>query len=468
MAKLPKPVSGVLELIGNTPMIRLTKLDTGVCDLYLKLESQNPGGSIKDRIGLSMIDQAEKDGLLKPGGTIVEATAGNTGLGLALVAAQKGYKLILVIPDKMSQDKIFHLKALGVDVRLTRSDVEKGHPEYYQDVAERVTNETPGAFFVNQFANKANPMAHETSTGPEIWQQMDGKIDAIVAGVGSGGTISGLGKFFKSKNPDIDVVLADPVGSVLAEAVWTGTPATEVGSWVVEGIGEDFIPDILQMDLMNKAYAISDHEALMTIREVLAKEGLLLGSSSGTLIGAALRYCREQTEPKRVVTLAPDTGNKYLSKAFNDYWMEDQGFIQREQVGDLRDLITRRTEDRAVVTVKAEDTLLMAYGRMKLYDVSQLPVLCEAGTLEGIIDEMDILLAVAGDEKKFSQPISKIMSTNLKTLPRSSEIKDLLPIFKDGMVAIIEDADGFHGIITRIDVMNYLRAKLRNEKHHSF
>ena len=462
MAHLPKPVSGVLELIGNTPMIRITKLDTGVCELYLKLESQNPG-SIKDRIGLSMIEQAEKDGILKPDGTIIEATAGNTGLGLALVAAQKGYKLVLVIPDKMSQDKIFHLKALGVDVRLTRSDVEKGHPDYYQDVAARINKEIAGSFFVNQFSNEANSKAHETTTGPEIWEQMDHNLDAIVAGVGSGGTISGLGTFFKSVNPDIDVVLADPEGSVLAEAVWTGTPATEVGSWVVEGIGEDFIPDILKMDLLDKAYAISDKEALMTIREVLAEEGLLLGSSSGTLIGAALRYCREQTEPKRVVTLAPDTGNKYLSKAFNDYWMEDQGFIQRAQVGDLRDLITRRTEDRAVVTVKPSDNLLIAYGRMKLYDVSQLPVLDEDGKLKGIIDEMDILMAVEGNENNFSLPILDFMATNLRTLPRSAKTKDLLPIFNDGMVAIIEDDDGFHGIITRIDLMNYLRAKLRND-----
>jgi len=463
MVHLPEPVSGVLELIGNTPMIRVAHIDTGPCELFLKLECQNPGGSIKDRIGLSMIEAAEADGSLKPGGTIIEATAGNTGLGLALVAAQKGYKLILVIPDKMSQDKIFHLKALGVDVRLTRSDVAKGHPEYYQDVAARLNREIKGSFFVNQFCNEANPKAHEEGTAPEIWKQMDGRMDAIVAGVGSGGTITGLARYLRRQNPDMDVVLADPEGSVLAEAVWTGTPATEVGSWVVEGIGEDFIPDILDMDLINKAYLIGDKEALMTIREVLAKEGLLLGSSSGTLIGAALRYCREQTEPKRVVTLAPDTGNKYLSKAFNDYWMEDQGFIARTPVGDLRDLITRRTEDRAVVTVKPEDTLLVAYGRMKLYDVSQLPVMSEAGKLVGIIDEMDILLAVEGDEKQFSRPIGDAMSSNLETLPRTASINDLLPIFDQGMVAIIEDEDGFHGIITRIDVMNYLRGKLRND-----
>ena len=463
MKGLSKPVSGVLELIGNTPMIKISHLDTGPCELYLKLESQNPGGSIKDRIGLSMILDAEEKGLIKPGGTLIEATAGNTGLGLALVAAQKGYKLILVIPDKMSQDKIFHLKALGVDVRLTRSDVEKGHPEYYQDMAERLNQEIAGSFYINQFGNAANPLAHYKTTGPEIWEQMDHKVDAIVAGVGSGGTISGLGRFFKEVSPQTDVVLADPEGSVLAEAVHTGTPAKEVGSWVVEGIGADFIPDVLEMDLIDHAYTIPDTEALMVIREILGKEGLLLGSSSGTLIGAALRYCREQTEPKRVVTLGCDTGNKYLSKAYNDYWMEDQGFIAREKVGDLRDLITRKTEDRAVVTVKPSDTLLQAYGRMKLYDVSQLPVLDEHEKLVGIIDEMDILLHVADHENQFKNAVETAMAANLQTLPKNASINDLHPIFDQGMVAIIEDEEGFHGIITRIDVMNYLRAKLRHD-----
>ncbi len=462
MSDLSAPAMNTLELIGNTPMIRLNHFDTGPCELYLKLECQNPGGSIKDRIGLSMIEAAEKDGTLKPGGTLIEATAGNTGLGLALVAAQKGYKLILVIPDKMSQDKIFHLKALGVDVRLTRSDVAKGHPDYYQDVAQRINDEIPGSFYVNQFSNPANPIAHETGTGPEIWEQMEHKVDAIVAGVGSGGTVTGLGRFFKRVNPDIDIILADPEGSVLAEAVWTGTPATEVGSWVVEGIGEDFVPDILDLDLVDNAYLIPDKEALMVIREVLAKEGLLLGSSSGTLIGAALRYCREQTEAKRVVTLAHDTGNKYLSKAFNDYWMEDQGFIRREAVGDIRDLISRKVEDRAIVTVAPNDTLLVAYGRMKLYDVSQLPVMDEDGTLVGMLDEMDMLLRVADHEDRFTDPVSTAMTSSLITLPRSAKIEHLIPILDRGMVAIIQDDDGFHGIITRIDVMKYLRAKLRD------
>ncbi len=459
---LQPPVSNILEMIGNTPMLRTSKMDTGPCELFLKLESQNPGGSIKDRIGLSMISAAERDGKIQPGGTLIEATAGNTGLGLALVAAQKGYKLILVIPDKMSQDKIFHLRALGAKVVMTRSDVEKGHPEYYQDVALKLAGETPNSFFVNQFSNDANTEAHETTTGPEIWEQMEHRVDAVIAGVGSGGTISGLGRFFKRVSPETKIILADPEGSVVAEAVNTGTPATEVGSWVVEGIGEDFIPDICDLSLIDSAYTIPDLEALMTIRELLNKEGILAGTSSGTLISAALRYCREQTEPKRVVTLVCDTGNKYLSKAFNDFWMVDQGFIKRETFDDLRDVISHRYADREVVTLGPKENLLAAYGRMKLYDVSQLPVIADDGALAGIIDETDILLSTVGDEKNFAKPVSEVMTTQMQTLPRSAALTDLLPVFEQGMVAIVQDDAGFHGLITRIDMINYLRAKLRN------
>ncbi|MEE8273521.1 MAG: cysteine synthase family protein, partial [Alphaproteobacteria bacterium] len=238
--------TNVLDMIGNTPIIELSHLDTGRCRLFAKLENQNPGGSIKDRIGLSMIEAAERDGTLEPGGTIIEATAGNTGLGLALVAAQKGYRLIIVMPDKMSQEKVFHLKALGAEVRMTRSDVGKGHPEYYQDYAERLAGEM-GAFYVNQFANPANPLAHETGTGPEIWQQMGHDVDAVVCGVGSGGTLTGVGRFMKRVAPHVEMVLADPEGSILAEAVETGKVREDVGSWLVEGIGEDFIPPVCDL-----------------------------------------------------------------------------------------------------------------------------------------------------------------------------------------------------------------------------
>src|ERR1043165_7550685 len=273
-----------LDLIGNTPLIELTRLNAGPCRLFAKLESDNPGGSIKDRIGLSMIEAAEKNGKLRPGGTIVEATAGNTGLGLAQVGILKGYKILLVVPDKMAREKIQHLRALGADVRLTRSDVGKGHPDYYQDMAERIAAETPGAFFVNQFANPANPFAHETTTGPEIWQQMEHDVDAVVVGVGSGGTLTGLGRFFRRVKPrrGIEMVLADPTGSVLYEYVKTGQ-LVESGSWAVEGIGEDFIPEIADMSLITEADEIDDEESLAAGRELLYKEGIFGGSSTGTL-----------------------------------------------------------------------------------------------------------------------------------------------------------------------------------------
>ena len=450
----------VLESIGNTPLIEARKLDAGPCRLFLKLENQNPGGSIKDRIGKSMIEAAERDGSLEPGGTIIEATAGNTGLGLALVAAQKGFRLIIVVPDKMAQEKIFHLKALGAEVLLTRSDVGKGHPEYYQDMAERISGET-GAFYVNQFANPANPMAHETTTGPEIWEQMEHDLDAVVCGVGSGGTIAGLSRYFAKVAPDLEMVLADPEGSVLAEYVETGELAKEVGSWLVEGIGEDFLPPICDLSRTKRAYTISDAEAFHVAREVLDKEGILAGSSSGTLIAAALRYCRAQTESKRVVTFVCDSGNKYLTKMFNDFWMIDQGFIQLERHGDLRDFITRRHKEHATVFVSPEDTLLIAYGRMKLYDISQLPVMGDGEHIVGIVDESDILLEVIRDEERFKAPVKDAMISKIETVQADARLEDLLPIFRADHVPIVLDGDKFLGLITRIDLLNHLRRKMK-------
>lgn len=320
-----KKADTVLDLIGNTPLLKVRKMNTGKCELFLKLESQNPGGSIKDRIALSMITAAEREGKLRPGATLVEATAGNTGLGLALVAAQKGYKLALVIPDKMSQEKISHLRALGARIVITRSDVEKGHPEYYQELAERIAKETPGSFYVNQFGNPANPEAHEKTTGPEIWEQMEHKVDAVVCGVGSGGTVTGLSRYFARVSPATEFALADPVGSVLAGYVKDRTLG-KAGSWFVEGIGEDFVPPIADLSRVTRAYTIGDAESFAAARELLRAEGVLAGSSSGTLLAAALRYCRESAAPKRVVTIVADSGNKYLSKMFNDNWLADHGF----------------------------------------------------------------------------------------------------------------------------------------------
>ncbi len=448
----------VLALIGNTPIVRINHLDTGPCELYAKLESANPGGSIKDRIGLVMIEQAEQRGDLKPGATLVEGTAGNTGLGLALVAAQKGYRLILVIPDKMSREKISNLKAMGAEVVITRSDVGKGHPEYYQDLAKRIADETPNSYFINQFGNPDNPLAHETLTGPEIWQQMAHDLDAMVIGVGSSGTITGLSRYFAEVAPDLELVLADPEGSILADYIATGKVREDAGGWLVEGIGEDFLPTISDFSRVAKAYAISDRESFLTARELLSREGLLGGSSTGTLMAAALKYCREQTEPKRVLTLVCDTGNKYLSKVYNDYWMREQGFLDVENHGDLRDLIARPVETHDAIVVRPDEPLSNAYKRMKLYDVSQLPVL-EGERIVGIIDESDLLMAIYNQEDRFQDPISSAMVTELESVQVGDPIDALLPIFNADRVAIVLDGETFLGLITRVDLLNYLRRR---------
>ena len=458
MTDAPAPVSSILDLIGNTPLVEAACFDTGPCRLFLKLESQNPGGSIKDRIALSMIRAAEEAGELEPGGTIVEATAGNTGLGLALIGVLRGYRCILVVPDKMSQEKIFHLKALGADVRLTRSDVNKGHPDYYQEVAARLVREIPGAWWANQFGNPANPMAHETGTGPEIFEQMGGDVDAVVCGVGSGGTITGIGRFMAANSPKTEMVLADPEGSILADYVNDGKVANDVGSWLVEGIGEDFIPPVSDLGLARTAYSIPDSEAFATIRTLLLKDGIFAGTSSGTLIAAAQRYCRAQTAPKRVVTLVCDGGAKYLSKVYNDYWMADHGFLSVKPAGDLRDLIGRKHAERAVVTVDPAETLMAAFGRMKLHDVSQLPVMDES-RIVGIIDESDILLSVLDDQRRFENPVREAMTANLETIDPGQPI-DVLPVlFAEDKVAIVTEGERFLGLITRIDLLNYLRQR---------
>ncbi|HYK99848.1 MAG TPA: cysteine synthase family protein, partial [Steroidobacteraceae bacterium] len=325
----PQSFGNVLEMIGHTPLMAVRRIDTGPCQLSLKLENQNPGGSIKDRIGLYLIQAAERAGHIRPGSILIEATAGNTGLGLALVAAQKGYRLVLAIPDKMSQEKIFHLRAMGAEVVMTRSDVSKGHPEYYRDVAERLARETPNSYFVNQFGNPVNAQAHEETTAPEIWEQMDGKLDAVVCGAGTGGTLAGLSHFFARTAPRVAMVLADPLGSGLASFARTGKLPEKMTPWLVEGIGGDSVPPVADFSRVTATYSIPDPEAFATCRALLKHEGIIAGTSTGTLLAAALRYCREQQQPKRVVTFVCDSGNKYLSKVYNDYWMLDQGFLER-------------------------------------------------------------------------------------------------------------------------------------------
>lgn len=446
----------ILETIGNTPIVELTHTDTGLCRLFIKLENQNPGGSIKDRVGLSMINQAEKEGKIKPGDTLFEATAGNTGIGLALVSRMKGYHLVLVIPDKMSQEKINHLRALGVEIVMTRSDVGKGHPEYYQDLAKRLSEER-GGYYINQFENPANPLAHETTTGPEIWQQMEQDVDAIVVGVGSSGTVTGLTTYFKKTSPQTEFILADPKGSILADYINNGVLRDDAGSWLVEGIGEDFVPAIADFSQTHKAYTVSDRESFDAVRDLLKNEGILAGSSTGTLLSAAIRYCREQKEPKRVVTFACDSGNKYLSKMYNDYWLLDHGMKEKKQYGDLRDLISRRFEDKAVVHGAPDDSLTAVFRRMKLYDVSQVPIL-EGKKVVGIIDESDLLLALYSTGYSLDTPVSEIMTRELKVIPYTAEKKALVDLLNAGLIAIVQDPEGnFEGLVTRIDLINHLQ-----------
>jgi cystathionine beta-synthase len=449
--------NNVLEMIGRTPMLEVSRLDTGPCRLFLKLELMNPGGSIKDRIGVSMIEEAEKRGEIKPGDTLVEATAGNTGLGLALVAAQKGYQLILVLPDKMSQEKIFNLRAMGAEVVLTRSDVAKGHPEYYQDLGLKIAEEK-GAYFINQFGNPDNPLAHLNTTAPEIFEQLDGDVDAVVLGVGSSGPVTGFSQYLREQGLNTEIIVADPVGSVVADYVNTGEFG-DSSSWLVEGIGEDFIPSIADFSGATKGYSISDAESFGAARELLRKEGILAGSSSGTLLCAALKYCREQTEEKRVVAFACDTGNKYLSKLFNDFWLEDQGFISRESHNDLRDLIGRPHGERATITVGPTDIITTAHNRLRNAGFSQLPVMDE-GRLVGVVTEDAIIQYTFGKPELMTASVGEAMQTAFIQLDKSTSINNLVAMLSVQPYAAVMDGEEFLGLITRSDVLNHLRKQM--------
>jgi len=452
-------MGSILDLIGQTPLVEVTRIDCAPCRLFLKLESANPSGSLKDRPARTMIEAAEADGKLRAGGTIVEATAGNTGLGLALVGARKGYRTLLVVPDKMAREKVLHAKAMGAEVITTRSDVGKGHPDYYQDLAAAIAARTPGAFFINQFANPANPLAHETTTGPEILHQMEGSVDAVVVGVGSGGTLTGIGRFMRSSSPATQMILADPAGSVLAPLVETGT-MSEAGSWAVEGIGEDFVPPNADLALVRRAYAIPDAESFAMARELLLREGVLAGSSSGTLLAAALRYCRSQNAPRRVVSLVCDSGAKYLSKVFNPTFLAQEGWTHPHRHGTVRDVVVHSASEGTAVIVRPQDNLRTVFARMRSADVSQLPVVDERGRVVGLIDESDVLGALLTEHdsaKTFARRVKDVMVTRLETISADAPVADLVPLFRKDYVAIVMDGDQFLGLATRLDLINYFR-----------
>lgn len=450
--------TNILELIGNTPILPVVGFDTGLCSLFVKLESCNPSGSIKDRPALTMIEDAEKAGVLRPGMKIIEATAGNTGLGLALVGSQKGYRCTFVVPDKMSREKVALLRAYGAEVLITRSDVAKGHPDYYQDRAKAIADADSSMWFADQFSNPSNARAHVLTTGPEIWSQMQGKVDAIVVGVGSGGTLGGLTQFFQSIHAPVEMVLADPVGSVITPYFHTGTVPSEVGSWLIEGIGEDFIPKNVDMSAVTAAYSIPDDESFRTARELLRTNGIMGGTTAGALVSAAIRYCREQQSPKRVVTFICDSGVKYLSKLFNDVWLREESLLARQTFGDLRDVVAYPFEEGGVVTVSPTEELRSAYVRMKTNAVSQLPVL-QSGNVVGIVDESDLLSALQRSGKGLKALVQDVMTSSIKSVGAHEKLEDVLLLLEQGYAPLLMVGQKPYGLITKVDAVEYLRRK---------
>lgn len=438
----------ILQSIGRTPLVRLRRLAEGVqAAVYVKVESQNPGGSVKDRVAVAMIAEAERRGWLRPGGTIIEATAGNTGVGLAMVAAVKDYRCIFVLPDKMSAEKISLLKAYGAEVVVTPTGVAPDAPESYNGVADRLAREIPGAWRPNQFTNLANPESHYRTTGPEIWEQTEGRITAFVAGVGTGGTVSGVARYLKERNPEIKIIGADPEGSVLSG----GAPKP----WKVEGIGEDFVPKTFNSQLVDDWVRVSDAESFHTARALARREGMLLGGSSGTSVAAALRYARRLTAEHLVVALGSDTGRNYLSKLYDDNWLRENKLMLAEQpahsVGDL----LKNRGARPMVATQPEATVESAIQLLQTSGISQLPVL-DDGKPVGSIQEVTLARVLHDNVDPNKINVGEIMAKPLPQLDVTVHIDEAYRLLLAGNTGVLAIQDGkVIDIITRIDLVQY-------------
>jgi len=440
----------ILATIGKTPLVKLNNVTRDIkSTIYAKVEFFNPGGSVKDRIGLAMIAAAERDGLLKPGGTIIEATAGNTGVGLALVAALKNYRCIFVMPDKMSADKINLLKAYGAEVVITPTSVPPDSPVSYNGVADRLAKEIPGAYRPNQFVNPNNPLAHYETTGPEIWQDSEGKLDAFVAGMGTGGTISGTAKYLKEKNPNIIIIGADPEGSILS--------GDSPHSYKVEGIGEDFIPKTFNRQMVDEMIRVSDKEAFNTARRLAREEGLLVGGSAGTAVAAALKYAQRFDSAKYIVVLLPDTGRNYLTKIFSDSWMQENGFWEDKmtEVTTLKDILAQRENVPLLIFVKSTDILSEAVTLMHKYNISQIPVI-DDNIVIGSLHEAALMKLLHDGIDFTKQTISAIMGTPMPTMDESMNVTEAYRILLSGETAIIVTRNRVpFSIVTRTDLINF-------------
>jgi cystathionine beta-synthase len=438
----------ILQSVGRTPLVRLRRMTGGVpAAVAVKVEAMNPGGSTKDRVAVAMIADAEKRGWLRPGGTIIEATAGNTGVGLAMAAAVKGYRCIFVLPDKMSSEKISLLKAYGAEVVITPTNVEPDSPESYNGVADRLAREIPGAWRPNQFTNLSNPEVHYRTTGPEIWEQTDGKVTVVIGGIGTGGTISGVGKYLKERNPDVKVVGADPEGSVLSGGAPHG--------WKVEGIGEDFVPKTFNSQVVDDWVRVSDAESFHTARELARREGILAGGSSGTALAAALRYARRLTPDDLVVVILPDTGRNYLSKMYDDTWLASNKLQwvpdTPHSIGDL----LKKKGERPLLTIRPDATAATAIEMLQTAGISQLPVM-DDGRPVGSIQEVTLarVLHDHGDPDKVT--VGEIMAKPLPQLDVGTHLDEAYRLLLAGNTGVLATSGGeVVGIITRIDLIGY-------------
>lgn len=450
----------ILDTIGNTPLVKLPKVMAGVPGLVLaKLEMFNPGGSVKDRIGQKMIEAAEGTGLLKPGGTIIEPTSGNTGMGLAMVAAIKGYRAVFTIPDKMSREKIDLLKAFGARVVVTPTAVPPEHPESYYRVAERIHKETPNSVLPNQYANPSNPLAHYETTGPELWRDTDGRITHFVCGMGTGGTISGAGKFLKEKNPAVRVIGVDPLGSILKDFFYK-KQMIKPHTYKIEGIGEDFIPETTWFDYVDEIVKVSDKEAFLMTRRLAREEGILAGSSSGAALVAARQVAAKLTPDDVLVVLLPDTGSRYLSKAHSEEWLKEQGYIE-EPVAPLMSILKAKAggPTAGVVTVDIAAKVREAVDIMRQYGVSQLPVI-DTGIMVGSLREEVLMKALMENPKMYDDHVGKVMEKSFPLMEPGADLDRVMKLLLRGSPAVVIGTETrLDGIITRIDVIEYLAGR---------
>lgn len=456
----------ILGAIGHTPLVRLGRIAHELpCPLYAKLEFMNPGGSVKDRVGANIIEQAERRGELVAGGTIVEATSGNTGVGLAIAAALKGYKTIFVMPDKMSNEKILLLRAYGAKVVITPTAVAPEDPRSYYEVAKRFVRETPNAILANQYHNPDNPKTHEMSTGPEIWEQTEGRVTDVIIGMGTGGTVSGVGRYLKSKNPNVKIVGVDIEGSILTE-IWQNKGKIPAGAYPktykVEGIGEDFLPSATDLSVVDWIERAGDRESFLWARQLVRQEGIFAGGSSGSALAGAMKYCRRLKPDRLAVVILPDSGSRYLSKFYDDKWMREFGFLSMEfgemTLGDL--LLVK--PNKSLVTAALGDSIRKVVTMMHQHSISQMPIVGADGTLVGLLEEVDVLnhMLEKHDGHSHDEPIDSLVQNAGAVFPPESSLEESMPSLTAGYALIVVENSRPIGILTKIDVLDYVAGKI--------